>query len=384
MLLKDKKVAIVGGGPGGLTLARLLQLKGVDVKVYERDIHQNIRHQGSTLDLHEESGLEALRRANLMTEFKENHRPDAGRFVILDKDGTIMLDEHALGDEYVETRPEIDRQALRTILLESLNPETVLWDSHFVSMQRLGEGWLLHFKDQNPIYADFVVAADGANSKIRPYITDIKPIYSDITIIEGNVYNAAVNAPKMWELTNNGAGSVMILGDNQSLSMNTKADGTLSFYSGNKFPENWVAASGIDFKNKKSVEAWFKAQFGSWHLMYQELLASDEVSIVPRPMYHFPFDQTWKSLPNLTMLGDAAHRMPPYAGEGVNMAMQDAFELAECLTNNEFENTKDAVAKYEVQMQKRASEVTQDTLQNTEIIHSDDAIEKMVAMLSGE
>lgn len=383
MLLKDKKVAIVGGGPGGLTLARLLQLKGVDIKVYERDVHAEIRHQGSTLDLHEESGLEALRRADLMTEFKANHRPNAGRFVILDKNGNILLDEHALGDDYEETRPEIDRQALRNILLESLNPDTVVWDSHFVSMEPQGEGWLLHFKNQS-IYADFVVAADGANSKIRPYITNIKPIYSDITIIEGNVYNAAKNAPKMWELTNNGAGSVMILGDNQSLSMNTKADGTLSFYSGNKFPENWVAESGIDFKDKKAVEVWFKEQFGSWHPMYQELLASDEVSIVPRPMFHFPFDQTWQTLPNLTMLGDAAHRMPPYAGEGVNMAMQDAFELAECLTNSEFEDAKDAVSKYELNMQKRASEVTQDTLQNTETIHSDDAIKKMVAMLSGE
>lgn len=384
MLLKDKKVAIVGGGPGGLTLARLLQLEGVDVKVYERDVHKNIRHQGSTLDLHEESGLEALRRANLMTEFKEKHRPNAGRFVILDKDGNIVLDEHALGDDYEETRPEIDRQALRDILLDSLTPETIVWDSQFISMERENEGWLIHFKNGNKVYADFVVASDGANSKIRPYITDINPIYSDITIIEGNVYNAAKNAPKMWELTNGGNGSVMILGDNQSLSMNTKADGTLSFYSGNKYPENWVADSGIDFRDKKAVEVWFKEQFGAWHPMYQELLQSDEVSIVPRPMYHFPFDQTWESLPNLTMLGDAAHRMPPYAGEGVNMAMQDAFELAECLTSNEFDNLKDAVTKYELNMQKRASEITQDTLENTVMIHSDDAIHKMVELLSGE
>jgi len=52
MLLQNKKVAIVGGGPGGLTLARLLQLKGVDVKVYERDRDRSARQQGATLDLH--------------------------------------------------------------------------------------------------------------------------------------------------------------------------------------------------------------------------------------------------------------------------------------------------------------------------------------------
>lgn len=381
-LLEDKHVAIVGGGPGGLTLARLLQMKGIDVKVYERDVHKDIRHQGSTLDLHEGSGLEALRRADLMNEFTENIRPNAGRFRIMDKNATILLDEHASGSAHDETRPEIDRQALRNMLIDSLNPGTIVWDSHFLSMERKDEGWLLHFKNGNTVYAGFVIAADGANSKIRPYITDIKPIYSNITIVEGNVYHAAKNAPNMWALTSYGAGTVMILGDNQSLSINTKGDGTLSFYTGNVFPENWVSESAIDFNDKEAVAAWFKKQFGSWHPMYQELFESDEVSIVPRPMYHFPLDQTWEPLPNLTMLGDAAHRMPPYAGEGVNMAMQDALELAECLTSNKYKNTRDAVAAYESQMQKRASEVTQDTLNNTEMFHSDGALDKMVAMFS--
>ena len=63
MLLENKKVAIIGGGPGGLTLARLLQLKGVDVKVYERDKDKSVRQQGATLDLHEDSGLKALAEA---------------------------------------------------------------------------------------------------------------------------------------------------------------------------------------------------------------------------------------------------------------------------------------------------------------------------------
>src|SRR5580698_9819194 len=112
MLLKDKRVAIIGGGPGGLTLARLLEMKGIAVSVYERDLHKDIRHQGSTLDLHEESGLEALRRANLMTEFMDHHRPNAGRFRIMDKHGNVLLDEHATENDRVETRPEIDRQAL--------------------------------------------------------------------------------------------------------------------------------------------------------------------------------------------------------------------------------------------------------------------------------
>ena len=50
--IENKKIAIVGGGPGGLTLARLLQIKGANVKVYERDVNKDVRVQGATLDLH--------------------------------------------------------------------------------------------------------------------------------------------------------------------------------------------------------------------------------------------------------------------------------------------------------------------------------------------
>lgn len=379
MLIQDKKIAIVGGGPGGLTLARLLTLKGADVKVYERDVNKAVRVQGATLDLHEESGLEALRRAELIEAFYANHRPDAGKLIILDKDGNIRLDDHE-EEGQDEHRPEIDRGPLRKILLDSLNDDTVVWDSHFLSMQKQGDGWLLHFKNGNSAYADIVIAADGANSKIRSYINDIKPIYSGITIVEGNLYNAAVNAPKMYELVK--GGKIFAFGDEQSLIVSAKGDGSLSFYTGCKVAENWVKESGIDFTDKTQVFEWFKHAFGTWDSQWQELFASDEIWFVPRPQYHYPLDQKWESLPNITILGDAAHRMPPYAGEGVNMAMQDAYELADCLINNNFNSTQEAIAAYEKQMLQRASIVTKDTLDSTEMLHSSHAIGQMLKLFS--
>ena len=77
MPLQDKTVGIIGGGPGGLTLARLMQLKGVHVRVYERDISENARVQGAPLDLHHDSGLKAIREAGLINEFKQNFMPAA-------------------------------------------------------------------------------------------------------------------------------------------------------------------------------------------------------------------------------------------------------------------------------------------------------------------
>ncbi len=180
MKLHNKKIAIVGGGPGGLTLAKLLQLKGADVKIYERDVNKNARIQGSPLDLHDDSGLAAIIKAGLLEEFKNNFLPKADRKKIMNEKAEVFLSDHEtkveenFGNPYF--RPEIDRGALRKILLESLEPETVVWNSHFISMDKQNEGWLMHFKNRESVCADIVIAADGANSKIRPYITDIKAL----------------------------------------------------------------------------------------------------------------------------------------------------------------------------------------------------------------
>ncbi len=382
MITQNKKIAIIGGGPGGLTLAKLLQLKNVQVHVYERDKHKDVRVQGATLDLHEESGLEALRRAGLMDAFKANYRPDAGKLKILDKDLNQYLNEHDSGSFHDEDRPEIDRAPLRKILLETLEPETVIWDSQFVSMEKQEGGWILHFKNGKSYYADIVIAADGANSKIRSYITDVQAIYSGVTIIEGNIYNAQMNVPKLWELVD--GGKIFAMDEEKTLLFSTKADGTLTFYTGCKVNETWAQESGIDFSNKEQIFEWFKKEYETWNDIWQELFETNDSSFVVRPQYHYPLDQTWETLPNLTMLGDAAHRMPPYAGEGVNMAMQDAYELAECLTDGKSEDVQTALSCYEKQMQKRASEITKITLDNTVLMHSPKAIENLMKMFSGE
>jgi 2-polyprenyl-6-methoxyphenol hydroxylase-like FAD-dependent oxidoreductase len=82
------------------------------------------------------------------------------------------------------------------------------------------------------------------------------------------------------------------------------------------------------------------------------------------------------------MLGDAAHRMPPYAGEGANVAMQDSFELAECLTGNKFSDIKTAISHFEKEMVARGAEATKQTLENTEKMFSKTALEQMASFFN--
>jgi 2-polyprenyl-6-methoxyphenol hydroxylase-like FAD-dependent oxidoreductase len=380
MLLQTKQIAIIGGGMAGLTLARLLQMQNAEVKVYERDVDRDVRVQGSTLDLHEGTGLEALKRAGLLDEFYKHHRPVASKMRLADKSLNIAFDDHDFAQITAETRPEIDRAPLRDILLYALHPGTVVWNSHFVSMQKQNNGWLLYFKNGISAYADLVIAADGANSKVRPYLSDLKPIYSGVTLIEGNIYNAEKNAPKLFEFAK--GGKVMAFDNEQFIGYGTKGDGSIMFVVNFKTPEDWLSQCGIDFKNKEEVLAWFKKEFAGWSDKWYEFFTADDLHFIPRPQYYFPFNQTWETKENLTMIGDAAHRMPPFAGEGANVAMQDAFELAECLTSNKFPDIKMAIAYFEKDMVTRGAEATRDTLDNTERMFSKTALQQMLMFFS--
>ncbi|GGE44693.1 2-polyprenyl-6-methoxyphenol hydroxylase-like FAD-dependent oxidoreductase [Pedobacter psychrotolerans] len=386
MLLENKKIAIVGGGPGGLTLARLLQQKNVDVKVYERDIDRHARVQGSPLDLHEHSGLAALREANLLDEFRNSYMIGADKTTITNEQADIVFSDHenkqteAFGDEHF--RPEIDRGVLRSILIDSLAAENLIWNSQFLAMERQGEGWLLNFKDGKSEYADVVIGSDGANSKIRPYLTDVKPFYSGITMLEGNIYDAEKKAPKISAILR--GGKIMAFGNQKNILMGQKSNGEIGFYASFKAEENWAEKSGLDFSNKSEILKWFKTAYAEWNEIWQELFENATTPYIPRPINCMPLDQSWKTMPNLTIIGDAAHLMPPFAGEGANMAMLDALELSKMLLSDKHKNLQQAISFYEIEMRKRASSKAKESLENGEKMHSKNALSVMTSFFSGQ
>jgi 2-polyprenyl-6-methoxyphenol hydroxylase-like FAD-dependent oxidoreductase len=382
MLLKNKSIAIIGGGPGGLTLARLLQLKGVNVKLYERDCSKDARVQGGPIDMHEKSGLAALGQANLLEQFRSEFLAGADRMVIVNEHAQVLFNDHQdkpdndFGSE--DFRPEIDRGTLRKILLESLQPETVVWDSHFVSMEKQGAGWLLNFDNGSSAYADLVIGADGANSRVRPYISEIKPLYSGITMVEGNVYNSEKATPQVHTLLK--GGKIMAFGNERNLLLGQKGNGDLGFYASFKADKSWVISSGLNFTDNVQMLTWFKTTYVDWSDIWDELFENAIPPFIPRQINYMPLDQTWAALPNLTIIGDAAHVMPPFAGEGANMAMLDAMKLSECLTSGKYMSLTEAIASYESSMRERAAAATQESLENGERMHSATALTDMLEM----
>jgi 2-polyprenyl-6-methoxyphenol hydroxylase-like FAD-dependent oxidoreductase len=372
--IDGKKIAVVGGGPGGLTLARLLQQNGAQVSVYERDPSRNARIQGSALDLHEDSGLAALDAAGLMDAFWVNHRPDLGRLRLTDATGTVLHD-HSRRMSGAGRRPEIERGPLRDILLDSLEPGTVQWNCKLEFAESQGQQVALHFAGRPAVLADIAVGSDGANSRLRELVTPIRPEYVGVSLVEALVPDAKQTIPELWDLL--GGSALIALGGERTIGMGTKPDGSVLLYAGLKTQNSGARQSLEEASGQDQRVAWFHANFTGWSDIWQPLFR-EAVSMVWRPLFVCPTNQDWEPKPNVTLIGDAAHVMPPYAGEGVNMAMLDALVLSRLLLSEKM--AAHAIAAYTAEMFSRMRHMTADTMANTEMFYAPDAADRVVAM----
>jgi 2-polyprenyl-6-methoxyphenol hydroxylase-like FAD-dependent oxidoreductase len=157
-------IAIIGGGPCGLTLANLLERKGIAYVVYERDEDLSSNSEGGSLDLHPNTGQLALHEAGLFEELKKHARYEDTVFSIADKSGHKILEVGQGRDA-----PEIDRSALRQLLLAAIPEAKIQW-GHKLSTVEPGEDGkpILQFTN-GATQSGFklVVGADGSWSKVR-------------------------------------------------------------------------------------------------------------------------------------------------------------------------------------------------------------------------
>jgi 2-polyprenyl-6-methoxyphenol hydroxylase-like FAD-dependent oxidoreductase len=309
------RIAIVGGGLGGLTLARILHRHGIDAVVYEREASRSARAQGGSLDLHPESGQRALEEAGLAGRFRSAARPQGEELRILDPAGRTLLHHRPQPGSF--GRPEIDRSALRDLLLDSLPGDAVAWGHRLVAATpRPGGGFGLTFHGGHSADCDILIGADGARSDVRPLLIDVKMSYV-ATLVELGIGDADRRHPRVAELV--GPGNLWCLGVSQILAAQRLGDGSIRV--------------GISLRDEdRPIDTYRDRRalldmFAGWDPSLTALIEAGDGAPTPRRIEAMPTGTRWPGRPGVTLVGDAAHLMPP-VGEGANQAMLGAAELA--------------------------------------------------------
>ncbi|KXH36791.1 tetracycline resistance protein from transposon [Colletotrichum salicis] len=329
--MPNPKIATIGAGPAGCLLARLLHLANIEATVFESEASPNFRSQGGSLDLHTDTGLAALKEADLFDEFLKHARYDGQYMAIVDKNNKSWFVNSATGlGSTVQERPEIDRPKLREILAASLPPDMIQWGHR---LREVREDGSLVFEHNTIGGFDLVVGADGAWSKVRKLLApDIKPLWTGIMLYGISIPNAAETAPQVYKLANRG--SVFANGDGKRLSIQQMGDGSLSIYaSSTGGGEDWASPEvcGYDPHDLEAVKKALLVLYQDWAPELTEAITKAAGECTPRSLYMLPVGFTWPHRRGVTVIGDAAHLMTPFAGEGVNVALEDAMKLAKAI-----------------------------------------------------
>ncbi|MDG6106687.1 FAD-dependent monooxygenase [Dactylosporangium aurantiacum] len=310
------RIAIAGGGLGGLTLARILHRHGIDAVVYEREAHRSARPQGGSLDLHPESGQQALADAGLTVRFQEQARPEGEEHRILDPAGRVLVHHEPRPGSFAG-RPEIDRRALRDLLLDALPGGTVRWGHRLAeAAPGAGGGWELTFDGGHRTGCDVLIGADGARSVVRALLTDVQPSYV-ATLVELSIGDVDRRHPTIADLV--GPGNLWCVGANQILAAQRLGDGSLRVGVSLRAPDRPVDT----YRSKRAL----LELFDGWDPRLTALIDAGDGDPAPRLIAATPAGARWPGRPGVTLIGDAAHLMAP-VGEGANQAMLDAAELA--------------------------------------------------------
>ena len=371
----EQHITIIGAGVGGLTLASILHRNGIDATMYELEASPTIRHQGSILDMHEESGQLALRKAGVFEAFRKMVIPAGDEMRVLDKTGIIRWQDS--GDD---TRPEIDRGALREILLQSLPATCLHWGSKVISAITLEGGkHEVRLANGETFTTTLLIGADGAWSKVRPLLSDAQPIYLGISFAETHLLDVDARHPGIAALV--GRGSMFALSDEKGLITHRDGDGSITVGIALKTPEHWVTSSGIDFRDPEAARLHLLNHFPGWDNTLRALIAESDTELIPRPIYALPVGHRWERIPGVTLLGDAAHLMSPFAGEGANLAMLDGAELAEAILAHQ-DDMETALASYEAALFPRSETAAAESNSNLSVSFRSDAPQGMLDLMA--
>jgi 2-polyprenyl-6-methoxyphenol hydroxylase-like FAD-dependent oxidoreductase len=180
-----------------------------------------------------------------------------------------------------------------------------------------------------------------------------------------------------------GRGNYWVFGDGKCLAAQRNGDGRvrigISFYN---TAEDWFDTSGIPLDDPAAARAWLIEELAGWDARFTTLIAACDDTVSPRAITTLPAGLTWPSNPAVTLVGDAAHLMPP-VGEGANMALIDGALLGLALAAHP-DDVPAAVKEYEHEMFERTGSTARMSVRMQELLMSPDAAQRLLAFFRGD
>jgi salicylate hydroxylase len=361
MAADGRRIAIIGAGIGGLTLAIALRQYGIHVDIYEQT--GELREVGAAVAL-SANATRALEPFGVTAQIAARGF-EVSALIYRDGRSGRLIGRHQMGAAYRQRFAGpflgIHRADLQAILSAAVGLDRITLRKRLVDVEGGGAHAQLRFNDGATADADLVVAADGARSFVRSWMLG----YDDALYSGCSGFRGVVPIEKVPSLPDPTALQFW-MGPGGHLLHYPMGNDHINFLLVERHPTPWPHRDWI----MPSVEGDQLRHFGGWHPAVVEMITANPISN-RWGLFHRPPLGRWTK-GRVTLLGDAAHQMAPHHGQGANQSIEDAVVLATCLGEAGSRPFAEALERYETLRRGRTRKVQYASISTADVLHLPD------------